>query len=58
MKLESFVGGRWISGAGRAGGGEELAGLRGPRRHMQRSAIQGSPAGLERLAADASEANL
>ncbi len=30
-------------GPGRAGGGEELGGLRGVLHHMQRSAIQGSP---------------
>ena len=36
-------------GPGRAGGGEELGGLRGLRFHMQRSAIQGGPTLLERL---------
>lgn len=30
-------------GPGRAGGGEELGGMRGVLRHMQRSAIQGTP---------------
>lgn len=30
-------------GPGRAGGGEEMGGLRGVKHHMQRSAIQGSP---------------
>jgi oxepin-CoA hydrolase/3-oxo-5,6-dehydrosuberyl-CoA semialdehyde dehydrogenase len=30
-------------GPGRAGGGEEMGGLRGIRHHMQTSAIQGSP---------------
>ncbi|WP_222270115.1 phenylacetic acid degradation bifunctional protein PaaZ [Modestobacter marinus] len=30
-------------GPGRAGGGEELGGIRGVLRHMQRSAVQGSP---------------
>ena len=30
-------------GPGRAGGGEELGGLRGVRHHMQRTAVQGSP---------------
>jgi oxepin-CoA hydrolase/3-oxo-5,6-dehydrosuberyl-CoA semialdehyde dehydrogenase len=30
-------------GPGRAGGGEELGGLRGVRRHLQRTAVQGSP---------------
>ena len=45
-------------GPGRAGGGEELGGLRGLRFHMQRSAVQGSPTMFERLAAGASEATL
>ncbi len=45
-------------GPGRAGGGEELGGLRGLRFHMQRSAMQGSPAFLGRLAEGASEAAL
>jgi oxepin-CoA hydrolase/3-oxo-5,6-dehydrosuberyl-CoA semialdehyde dehydrogenase len=31
-------------GPGRAGGGEEMGGLRGVRHYMQRTAIQGSPA--------------
>uniref|UniRef100_UPI00286B8E34 phenylacetic acid degradation bifunctional protein PaaZ n=1 Tax=Sphingomonas sp. TaxID=28214 RepID=UPI00286B8E34 len=31
-------------GPGRAGGGEELGGMRGVKHYMQRSAIQGSPA--------------
>lgn len=31
-------------GPGRAGGGEELGGIRGVKHYMQRSAIQGSPA--------------
>jgi len=30
-------------GPGRAGGGEELGGIRGVMRHMQRTAVQGSP---------------
>ena len=30
-------------GPGRAGGGEELGGIRGVLRHMQRTAVQGSP---------------
>jgi oxepin-CoA hydrolase / 3-oxo-5,6-dehydrosuberyl-CoA semialdehyde dehydrogenase len=30
-------------GPGRAGGGEEMGGIRGVRHHMQRTAIQGSP---------------
>ena len=30
-------------GPGRAGGGEEMGGLRGVRHHMQRTAVQGSP---------------
>ena len=31
-------------GPGRAGGGEEMGGMRGVRHHMQRSAVQSSPA--------------
>jgi 3,4-dehydroadipyl-CoA semialdehyde dehydrogenase len=38
-------------GPGRAGGGEELGGLRGLRFYMQRTAIQGNKATLEALAA-------
>ncbi len=34
-------------GPGRAGGGEELGGIRGVLGHMQRTAIQGSPAMLD-----------
>jgi 3,4-dehydroadipyl-CoA semialdehyde dehydrogenase len=45
-------------GPGRAGGGEELGGLRGLRFHLQRSAIQGSPAMLDALAAGAATAAL
>ena len=45
-------------GPGRAGGGEELGGLRGLRFHMQRTAIQGSPTLLQKLNAQASEASL
>ena len=45
-------------GPGRAGGGEELGGLRGLRFYMQRSAVQGAPALLERLSAEAVEAAL
>ena len=37
-------------GPGRAGGGEELGGLRGLRFYMQRTAIQGNAATLEALA--------
>lgn len=36
-------------GPGRAGGGEEMGGLRGIVHHMQRSAVQGSPAMLSGL---------
>jgi oxepin-CoA hydrolase/3-oxo-5,6-dehydrosuberyl-CoA semialdehyde dehydrogenase len=36
-------------GPGRAGGGEELGGLRAVRHHMQRTAVQGSPARLAAL---------
>ena len=45
-------------GPGRAGDGEELGGLRGLRFYMQRSAVQGSPALLERLAGNAAPACL
>ena len=45
-------------GPGRAGNGEELGGLRGLSFYMQRSALQGSPALLEALAAEAAEAAL
>ena len=37
-------------GPGRAGGGEELGGIRGVLHHMQRSAIQGSPDMLSAIA--------
>jgi len=37
-------------GPGRAGGGEELGGIRGVKHYMQRTAIQGSPATLAALA--------
>ncbi|MBR7826352.1 phenylacetic acid degradation bifunctional protein PaaZ [Actinospica sp. MGRD01-02] len=33
-------------GPGRAGGGEEMGGIRGVLHHMQRTAVQGSPAAL------------
>ncbi len=36
-------------GPGRAGGGEEMGGLRGVHHHMQRTAVQASPAVLARL---------
>jgi len=36
-------------GPGRAGGGEELGGLRGLSLYMQRTAIQGSKPLLEKL---------
>ncbi len=45
-------------GPGRAGGGEELGGLRGLRLHMQRSAVQGSPATFTALEGDAASAAL
>lgn len=45
-------------GPGRAGGGEELGGLRGLRLHMQRSALQGGSALHSRLTADGAEASL
>jgi len=41
-------------GPGRAGGGEELGGLRGLRFHMQRSAVQAGPAAFARLEGRAS----
>ncbi|MGE4657604.1 MAG: 3,4-dehydroadipyl-CoA semialdehyde dehydrogenase, partial [Gammaproteobacteria bacterium] len=37
-------------GPGRAGGGEELGGIRGVLHYMQRIAVQGSPAAVETLA--------
>jgi oxepin-CoA hydrolase/3-oxo-5,6-dehydrosuberyl-CoA semialdehyde dehydrogenase len=36
-------------GPGRAGGGEELGGLRAVKHFMQRTALQGSPAVIEAL---------
>jgi oxepin-CoA hydrolase/3-oxo-5,6-dehydrosuberyl-CoA semialdehyde dehydrogenase len=36
-------------GPGRAGGGEEMGGIRGVKHHMQRSALQGSPALLTKI---------
>jgi oxepin-CoA hydrolase/3-oxo-5,6-dehydrosuberyl-CoA semialdehyde dehydrogenase len=36
-------------GPGRAGGGEELGGLRGVLHHMQRTAVQGSPQALQAI---------
>ncbi|BCH20342.1 3,4-dehydroadipyl-CoA semialdehyde dehydrogenase [Mesorhizobium sp. L-8-3] len=42
-------------GPGRAGGGEELGGLRGLRFHMQRSAVQGGPRMLATIAEHAAE---
>lgn len=45
-------------GPGRAGGGEELGGLRGLRFHMQRSAVQASPTALGRLAERSAECSL
>ncbi|GAB4301868.1 MAG: phenylacetic acid degradation bifunctional protein PaaZ [Roseovarius sp.] len=36
-------------GPGRAGGGEELGGIRGVRHYMQRSAVQGSPDMLQAI---------
>jgi len=36
-------------GPGRAGGGEELGGMRGVKHYMQRTALQGSPAILTRM---------
>jgi oxepin-CoA hydrolase/3-oxo-5,6-dehydrosuberyl-CoA semialdehyde dehydrogenase len=36
-------------GPGRAGGGEEMGGIRGVHHHMQRTAIQGSPAMLSTI---------
>lgn len=37
-------------GPGRAGGGEELGGIRGVLHHMQRTAIQGDPETISRIA--------
>ena len=45
-------------GPGRAGGGEELGGLRGLRFFMQRTALQGSPTMLAAVAADATQVAL
>lgn len=45
-------------GPGRAGGGEELGGLRGLRFHMQRTAVQGSPELLDRLVASGATVQL
>ena len=45
-------------GPGRAGGGEELGGLRGLRLHMQRTAIQGSRSVLQGLAGISAQAAL
>ncbi|MBF9035702.1 3,4-dehydroadipyl-CoA semialdehyde dehydrogenase [Rhodobacterales bacterium HKCCE2091] len=45
-------------GPGRAGGGEELGGLRGLRFHMQRTAIQGGPGLLDRIGAASVTAGL
>lgn len=45
-------------GPGRAGGGEELGGLRGLRFHMQRSAVQGSGKLFEAVKQKAAEAAL
>ncbi|GAA1791449.1 hypothetical protein [Planosporangium flavigriseum] len=39
-------------GPGRAGGGEEEGGLRAVYAHLQRTAVQGSPAVLEAITAD------
>jgi oxepin-CoA hydrolase/3-oxo-5,6-dehydrosuberyl-CoA semialdehyde dehydrogenase len=39
-------------GPGRAGGGEEMGGVRGVLHHMQRTAVQGSPAMLSAIAAE------
>ena len=36
-------------GPGRAGGGEEMGGIRGVKHYMQRTAIQGSPTTLSRI---------
>lgn len=40
-------------GPGRAGGGEELGGIRGVLHYMQRTALQGSPATLAAITGDA-----
>jgi len=39
-------------GPGRAGGGEELGGVRAVKHYMQRTALQGSPAALAAVASD------
>ena len=43
-------------GPGRAGGGEELGGLRGLQRYMQRTAVQGARGLLDRVAAEGTAA--
>lgn len=43
-------------GPGRAGGGEELGGVRGLHHYMQRVALQGDPERLEKLLAEAGNA--
>src|SRR5262249_50133010 len=45
-------------GPGRAGGGEELGGLRGMRLYHQRTAVQGHKARLETLAAQGAQVSL
>src|SRR5690625_1521771 len=42
-------------GPGRAGGGEELGGVRGMLHYMQRTAVQGSPAKVRLFTAEASD---
>src|SRR6185503_6991939 len=36
-------------GPGRAGGGEEMGGIRGVKHYMQRTALQGSPTTLSKI---------
>ncbi len=47
--LQSYSEGRWQDGPGRAGGGEELGGLRAVRHYLERTAVQGHPDLLARL---------
>ena len=44
-------------GPGRAGGGEELGGVRGLQHYMQRLALQGDPVSLEALLGAATDSS-
>jgi 3,4-dehydroadipyl-CoA semialdehyde dehydrogenase len=47
--LSNYLGGRWQTGTGRAGGGEELGGLRALNSFHCRSTVQASTAVLAPL---------